>query len=188
MIANRPTPSFVEELMDDTPHGDRLASCIQCGTCGGSCPNGGEMRYTPRALFALASAGDRDTVLSADTMWQCVSCYTCMTRCPQEIPVTDLLYTLKRMAIREGKASNDDAVALARVFTGYVDRYGRAFEAGLATHYHLLHRPMAALKMTGMGISLVKRKRIALKPKKIARRDELNAIVDRARELGGTPA
>ena len=179
------TNGFAERVMAETPHGHRLAKCIQCGTCGGSCPNGAEMEYTPRALFGWVIAGEKERVLSANTMWQCVSCYFCTSRCPQEIPITDLLYTLKRMAIREDYASNPDAVALAKTFTAFVDKYGRAFEAGLATRYHMVHRPVAAMKLTGLGLSMVKRGRIALKPKKIRNREELASIVHKARELGG---
>lgn len=179
------TNEFAEQVMRETPQGYRMSTCIQCGTCGGSCPNGAEMEYTPRALFAMVHAGDRERVLSANTMWKCVSCYFCTSRCPQDIPVTDLLYTLKRLAIREGRASDPDAVALARAFTGFVDRYGRAFEAGLATRYHLVRRPVAAMKLTGVGLSMLQHGRIALRPKKIRQREQLREIIRKARELGG---
>ena len=74
--------------------------CLQCGSCGGSCPSAADMDYTPRALFALINAGDEEEVLDSNTPWFCVSCYTCMVRCPQQIPITDIMYTLKQMAIR----------------------------------------------------------------------------------------
>lgn len=176
---------FTAEVIGKTLNGDRLVNCIQCGTCGGSCPSGAVMDYTPRALFAMINAGEREAVLSANTMWQCVSCYSCTARCPQEIPITDLIYTLKRMAIREGFASNHDAVALARTFTRFVDKYGRVFEGGLAIRYHLVHRPIAAMRMMGLGLAMVRHGRLALRPKKIREREQLQNIVRKARELGG---
>jgi heterodisulfide reductase subunit C len=176
---------FREEVMAETPNGHRLEHCIQCGTCGGSCPNGAEMEYTPRGLFALLLAGQREKVLTANTMWQCVSCYFCTSRCPQNIPITDIMYTLKRISMREGKAYDPDAPALARAFTYYVDKYGRSFEMGLATRYHLLQRPMSAMKMGGMGMAMFKRGRMALSPTKIKGIGQLQAIIKRARELGG---
>jgi heterodisulfide reductase subunit C len=176
---------FVDEVMAETPNGHRLAHCIQCGTCGGSCPNGAEMDYTPRGIFNLITAGHREEVLKSNTMWQCVSCYFCMARCPHEIPITDIMYTLKRMAIREGYGQNSDAPALAKAFTYFVDKYGRSFEFGLGTRYHLLNRPVAAMKMGGMGMSLFKRGRMALSPSKIRQVDQLQAIINKARQLGG---
>ncbi|MBK6710249.1 MAG: 4Fe-4S dicluster domain-containing protein [Chloroflexi bacterium] len=49
--------------------------CIQCGTCGGSCPSGQDMDHTPRQLFAMIRADMRDEVLRSNTPWYCVSCY-----------------------------------------------------------------------------------------------------------------
>ena len=40
----------------------------------------------------------RDDVLSSNTMWCCVSCYFCTTRCPQQIPITDIMYALMKYA------------------------------------------------------------------------------------------
>lgn len=143
------------------------------------------MQYTPRNIFALINAGRREDVLSSNTMWFCVSCYLCTSRCPHQIPVTDLMYTLKRMAIREGYVKDSDAPALAKAFTYYVDKYGRSFEMGLATRYHLLNRPIAAMKMGGMGLSMFKRGRMALSPSRIRNIGQLQAIISKAREIGG---
>jgi quinone-modifying oxidoreductase subunit QmoC len=79
------TNPFLEEVMA-IPGGERLKSCIQCGTCGGSCPSGDAMDHTPREIFAMILAGMREEVLKSNTFWFCVSCYYCTIRCPQEIP------------------------------------------------------------------------------------------------------
>lgn len=172
--------------MAETPDGDKLVHCLQCGSCGGSCPNGPEMDYTPRAIFAMIAANRRDDVLKSNTMWCCVSCYFCTARCPQEIPITETMYTLKRMAIREGKATDGDAPALARTFTGFIDKYGRAFEVGIATRYLMLNKPVSMLKGMGMGMSMFARGRLSLRPSKIRQTDQLQAIINKARELGKT--
>ena len=92
---------FLQEVIDDTPGGERLVHCLQCGSCGGSCPNGADMQYTPRTIFAMINANKREEVLSSNTMWCCVSCYFCTARCPQEIPITEIMYSLKRKSIAE---------------------------------------------------------------------------------------
>lgn len=184
-VATSTNSSFLQEVVEETPYGERVKSCIQCGTCGGSCPNGAEMDYTPRGVINLINAGQREKVLSANTMWQCVSCYFCTSRCPHNIPITDVMYTLKRIAIREGYGKDSDAPALAKAFTHYVDKYGRSFEMGLATRYHLLNRPIAAMKMGPMGMAMFKRGRMALTPTKIRNIGQLQAIIKKAKELGG---
>ena len=90
-------PTLKEEVIRETPGDSHLVMCIQCGTCGGSCPSGADMEHTPRAIFEMISADMKDEVLSSNTPWYCVACYYCMVRCPQDIHITDIMYTLKRM-------------------------------------------------------------------------------------------
>lgn len=177
--------TFLEEVIEATPGGDRLAHCMQCGSCGGSCPSGAEMEYTPRMLIAMINANDRSAVLAANTMWACVSCYFCTSRCPQNIPITDIIYTLKRMAIAEQTYRGTDAPALAKTFTDFVDKYGRSYEAGLATGYHLLKRmkPFELMKMGPMGIKMFVRGRMAIMPTKIRQIEQLQAIINKAKEM-----
>ncbi len=177
--------TFQEEVIESTPGGERLVHCLQCGSCGGSCPSGGDMEYTPRTLIAMINAGDRDAVLAANTMWACVSCYFCTSRCPQNIPITDIIYTLKRMAIAEHRYSHTDAPAMAKTFTDFVEMFGRSYEAGLATGYHLLKRwkPLRLAQMAPMGIQIFTRGRMAIMPTKIRQVDQLRAIINKAKEL-----
>lgn len=176
---------FLQEIIREVPGGERIVHCLQCGTCGGSCPNGADMEYTPRTIFAMITANQRDKVLKANTMWFCVSCYSCVSRCPQKIPITDIMYGLKRIAIREKAYQGTDAPALAKTFTDLLDKYGRSFELGLASRYYLFNRPLAMLKMGPMGLSMFTRGRMSLTPTKIRNVDQLQAIIRKARELGG---
>lgn len=177
--------TFLDQVIEATPGGERMVHCLQCGTCGGSCPSGGDMQHTPRAIINMIRAGEREQVLQSNMLWACVSCYYCTSRCPQEIPVTDIIYACKRVAIAEKAFRDTDAPALAQTFTGYVDRYGRSFEFGLATGYHLLNRPLKMMAMGPMGMKMFARGRMALTPSKIKNIAQLQAIIKKARELGG---
>lgn len=189
MAAQARAPTFFEEVVKSTPGGPtNLELCLQCGTCGGSCPSGADMDHTPRALFAMISAGMKKQVLSSNTPWYCVSCYYCTVRCPQEIHITDLMYTLKRMAIKEGyyrESSAADVPDFSQTFIGYVENYGRSFELGLATRYHLAHHPLDMVKMAPMGLGMWRKGRMDLTPKKIKNLNQLKAILEKAKQLGG---
>ena len=174
---------FLQEIIADTPNGGQLVHCLQCGSCGGSCPNGADMEHTPRTIFAMIAAGQRDAVLSANTMWFCVSCYLCTARCPQQIPITEIMYAVKRLAIKEGKFCDTDAPALAKTFTDLVESYGRAFEFGLASRYYLFNRPTKMLGLVPMGIQMLKRGRMSLIPAKIKQIDQLRKIINKAKEI-----
>ncbi|MBN2474426.1 MAG: 4Fe-4S dicluster domain-containing protein [Pirellulales bacterium] len=177
--------TFLDDVVAETPGGERLVHCMQCGSCGGSCPNGPDMDHTPRTLFALIEAGQRDRVLKSNTMWRCVSCYSCTSRCPQNIPITDVMYALKRISLREGVANGSDAPALARTFTGLLDKYGRSFEFGLASRYYLFNKPLSMLKMGPLGLSMFTKGRMSLIPTKIRQLGQLQAIIKKAKEMGG---
>jgi len=175
--------AFFERVVNATPGGDPLVSCLQCGTCGGSCPSGQDMDSTPRRLIAMIAANMEDAVLSSNTPWYCVSCYYCTVRCPQEIPVTDVMYTLKRMAIAKGKYRKNDHVDFSNSFIGFVERYGRSFELGLATRYHLSHNPLKMVGKGGLGFQMLRKGRLNLKPDSIKDMSQLSAILDEAKRI-----
>ena len=176
---------FIRELRL-VPGGDRIRDCIQCGTCSGSCPVSYFMDNPPRKLFAMARAGLRDRVLESASLWVCTSCYQCTIRCPRQIAVTDIIYALKRLAMREGKAEGAaKAVALAKTFAGVVNRRGRNFEASLLTRYYLKISPIGLLKKIPLGMKLLLRGRFPLRGRKIAGRDEIQTIIAKAEEMGG---
>lgn len=183
-------PTFMDEVMAATPGGKtNLEMCIQCGTCGGSCPSGYDMDHTPREIFAMIKAGFKEEVLKSNTPWYCVSCYYCMVRCPQEIHITDIMYTLKRMAIKEGyyrESSATEAPEFSETFIDYVENYGRSFELGLAARHHMRHHPINTIRMaSSLGLELLRKGRMDLTPTRIKNIDQLKAILAKAKELGG---
>ena len=180
-------PTFFDILVAITPGETNLEKCIQCGTCGGSCPSGADMDHTPRALFAMTNAGMKEQVLKSNTPWYCVSCYYCMVRCPQDVHITDLMYSLKRLAIKEGYFESDtrtkNASDFSETFIDFVENYGRSFELGLATRYHLRHHPLDMPKMAPMGLGMLRKGRMSITPTKIKQLDSLKAILSKAKEL-----
>ena len=82
-------------------------------------------------------------------------------------------------------ANETDAPALAKTFTDFVDKYGRSFEFGLASRYYFFNKPLSMFKMGPMGFSMFKRGRMHLKPSKIRQVDQLQAIIKKAKEIGG---
>jgi heterodisulfide reductase subunit C len=166
-----------------TPTDSRLETCIQCGTCGGSCPSYADMDHTPRQIFALVRAGARDKVMDSNTPWMCVSCYLCAVRCPQQIHIPDVMYALKAMGAREGRVHGNVAPAFSRSFVDNIHKYGRSFEVGLVAKHYLRHYITRLPSMATSGMSMVAKGRMGFRPHKIKGVDGLNAILDRATEI-----
>lgn len=77
-----------------TPEGKRILTCIQCGTCAGTCPYGEYMDYPPRRIINMLRRGRIEEVFRTDSMLRCVACYSCMTKCPRGIRLSDVLLPL----------------------------------------------------------------------------------------------
>lgn len=179
----RAPTNYLEEVSRATPGNSRLEMCIQCGTCGGSCPSADDMDHTPRQLFAMIRAEMREEVLASNAPWHCVSCYYCTVRCPQEIHITDIMYTLKSMAVAAGLYRETAGADLSRSFVGYVDNYGRSFELGLATRLYLRHSPLSIVSKATMGLGMLTRDRLDFTPHKIDNLGQLQAVLNRAAEI-----
>lgn len=182
-----PNLRFLEEVSAATAGVARLEMCIQCGTCGGSCPSAADMDHTPRLLFAMIRAGMREEVLRSNTPWICVSCYHCVVRCPQDVQITDIMYTLKSMAIRAQLYQDTTAPDFSQTFVDMVENYGRSYEFGLATRHYLKHFPLRLPSLAPMGLGMLSKKRMEITPHRIEGIDQLKAILARAKELEALP-
>jgi heterodisulfide reductase subunit C len=175
---------FLDEVYG-IPGGEKIKDCIQCGTCSGSCPVSWAMEETPRQIFAMIRAGMRDKVLDSLTIWMCASCYQCVARCPQEIKITDVMYMLKRMAIRENRERSKKAGALSKHFFDIVNRNGRNHETSLMIKFMLTTNPFGALSYAPLGLSLFTHGRLPLTGKSVDNIKAIRKIVAKAQELGG---
>jgi heterodisulfide reductase subunit C len=141
------------------------------------------MDHTPRQLFAMLRAELEEEVLESNTPWFCVSCYLCTVRCPQEVEITDIMYTIKTLAIAEGRSAANKARDFSESFIGYVERYGRSFEFGLATRHSLSHMPMSVPGLVELGMGMLTKGRMDMTPHKIDNIAQLQKILNRAKEL-----
>jgi len=177
--------SFVNEVCS-IPGGGAINSCIQCGVCTGSCPTADQWDYPPRRVIALVRAGLRDELLSSNSMWFCVSCYSCTVRCPRDIKPADIMHALEIIAIRSGKATpKSNTPIMYRCFVDSARGNGRVYELGMMIKLFLKTNPFAALKLAPVGMGLFFHKRLPLRPSRIKGMSGLKAILDKARELGG---
>ena len=175
--------TLLDEVSARTAGVSRLEMCIQCGTCGGSCPSSADMDHTPRQLFAMLRAGMREAALKSNTPWICVSCYHCVVRCPQNVHIADVMYTLKGMAIEAKLYQDSTAPDFSQTFVDMVEEYGRGYEFGLATRHYLKHFPLRLPSMAPMGLGLLSKRRMSITPERIKGIKQLKAILKRAKEL-----
>lgn len=166
------------------PGCEMLQSCIQCGACSGSCPLSIYMDYTPRRIINLVREGFREDALASQTIWLCASCYSCAANCPQKIQITDIMYSLKREAIKSRLYPKRFAIpVLAREFHSMVSRRGRSSEMWLVLRMALKSNPMILFTMIGTGWQLFRTGRMSLRMDKINRVHELPRNGQKATEV-----
>ena len=103
-IDDAPGRERFEKLLSEVPGGEKLRTCIQCGSCSATCPGTGKNPYTHRQFWKFVQFGDTERVLEAQNYWNCTNCELCEKRCPRGIPLGKII-----MKMRENSTSHNGA-------------------------------------------------------------------------------
>ncbi len=160
------------DLIIRSPGGEKLLTCMQCGICAGSCPVSHEMDYTPRQLVRMIQLGLKKEVLNSNTIWICTTCFSCSVRCPRGIYPTELMETLKPIAMSEGIKNRN--AKFDTVFADVVKKNGRASEFLLISKYSISEPGM--IKQAPFGLALISKGKLSLSIDKMEDARELDAI------------
>ncbi|MDI7266732.1 MAG: 4Fe-4S dicluster domain-containing protein [Myxococcota bacterium] len=118
--------------------------CYQCRKCAAGCPVAYAMDLTPTQVIHAVRLGQRDLVLRSRTIWLCISCETCTTRCPQGVDIAKVMDAARITAVREGiEPAVPEVARFHRKAMNSIRRHGRMFELGL----------IMGLKMSGGGLT-----------------------------------
>lgn len=82
--------------------GEELLLCYQCGNCTAGCPVAFAMDIAPHHVVRLLQLGQEASLLQGNSMWVCVSCLQCYSRCPKGVDISRLMEALRQMALRKG--------------------------------------------------------------------------------------
>jgi heterodisulfide reductase subunit C len=176
---------FGERIAADA-YGQNLLSCIQCGTCGATCPLSYYMDYTPRRVIAMVREGFKEEAINSFTIWLCASCYACTVQCPRQIHITDVMYTLKREAIKLGVYPRRYPIpVLARAFFDLVRRFGRSSEGLLLIRLYLQTNPFRMFRNAGLGLKLFLKGRMSLSIEHIRDKRKLQNLLHAVERNGG---
>jgi heterodisulfide reductase subunit C len=151
-------PAMAPEPIDDSLAAvrDMVSTCIQCGTCTGSCPNAFAMDLTPRQLWYNVLMGEKDKIFHSKTFSLCSVCYYCTLRCPRGLPLTETMSALKQIAAKESLVPYKKSVRFYKSFIKSVRRHGRVREMEFMTLYFLsMKNPFMPIQFAPLGIKLM---------------------------------
>ena len=75
--------------------------CMRCGKWSATCPSYDEMEYHPHQFVSMVKKGNIEPLMKSESLWQCLSCFACMERCPRGVEPAKLIEAVRLLVIRE---------------------------------------------------------------------------------------
>lgn len=163
---------FLREIEEKS--GEKVSACYQCYRCTNSCPVVEDMDIYPHRVIRYVILGEREKVLRSKTIWSCLQCYTCSVRCPNDIHVGHVFDSLRKVAIKEGMASDRDVWLFDELFVESVKHHGRLHEMEAIMRYKAAKRNF--FEDMRMGMNMLLKGRMGLLPHNIKDRKGIKEI------------
>ena len=86
--------------------------CMRCGKCSATCPSYDEMEYHPHEFVYMVEKGDLEPLMRSSSIYNCLSCFACVDRCPRGVEPAKLVEAIRVMVVREkdGNHLTPDAI------------------------------------------------------------------------------
>lgn len=119
-----------------------ITECYQCGKCTAGCPLNGDMDIMPNQILRMLQLelpGYENKILKSLSIWLCLNCDMCYSRCPQEIKLSEIMDFLRQESLREDKVNPKakDILKFHQSFLENIEKDGKMNEVGLTINYKL---------------------------------------------------
>jgi heterodisulfide reductase subunit C len=173
------------EIRNET--GVIINKCYQCGKCSAGCPVAEEMDYPPSLVMRMLQTEDpviMDKVLKSMSIWLCVSCEMCLTRCPMEIDIPTLMDHLRQKSLTAGKTNSGakKIISFHKSFLDSINYTGRLYEMGLIMEYKM--RTGAMMQDVAVAPKMFVKGKLNPIPELIRGRKKVAAIFNRILKEG----
>lgn len=154
------------------------ATCYQCGKCSAGCPMAAESDLRPHQVMRRVVYGPPGKALRDESIWLCLTCETCSTRCPNGCDPAGVIDALRELSLNSGDAVMPRAVsAFHKSFLEQIRANGRLYEMGLIMGFKL--RSGALMSDIESGPGMLARGKLALMPDRIRGVAEVKRIFDK---------
>jgi heterodisulfide reductase subunit C len=134
-----------------------------------------EMELKTHEIIRLLQLDCRERLLTTESIWLCLTCETCTTRCPNEFDPAIVIDALREIALKERRDCVPRRIAAFHsAFLDQIRAHGRVFEFGLVASYKL--RSGALFADVAAVPGMLARGKLALTPKRIEGIKEVRRI------------
>ena len=180
VVLSKDSLKFTQDLQTLT--GENVMLCYQCKKCTLGCPSAYAMKMKPHELMRAIQLGLEEEIYWSGTLWICLSCETCNTRCPQDINILRLIDGFREMSKNVNYYNPQPSVpTLHRIFMALVERFGKIYELGLALAINLAM--LTPFKDIDMAYPMLSRGKLKLFPHRSRGAKELQQVMARIRNL-----
>lgn len=163
----------------------KSAKCYQCGKCSAGCPVSTEMEYPPSVTMRLLQTEDPlndKKLLRSQTIWLCVSCEMCLSRCPMEIDIPKAMDFMRQesLAQRLQHPKSKNIISFHKSFLDSIKYTGRLHEITLVADYKL--RSMSLMQDVSMVPAMLKRGKLPILPETIKERRKVAAYFKKTKK------
>ena len=159
--------------------GVNVNRCYQCGKCSAGCALNDEMDYPPSMIMRMLQTKEESnylSVLQSQSIWLCVSCQNCVTRCPMEINIPGLMDYLreKSLAQKTVNPKSENILSFHKSFLDSIKYTGRLYEIGLVVGYKL--RSGKLMQDLTLAPAMLAKGKLPLIPEQVKEKEQMKDI------------
>lgn len=164
---------------------ESLNDCYQCGKCSAGCPLIDEMDVPPNQIIRMLQLEMPELdkkVLESYSIWLCLTCETCYSRCPKDVNLPEIMDFLRAESIKRNLVNPKakDILAFHRSFLNSIQATGRLYEVGLIAGYKM--KTFHLMQDVNSVPFLLSKGKLKLFPKLIKDRKALSEIFKKTKE------
>lgn len=152
-----------------------IINCYQCGKCTAGCPLSDIFEYKPNQIIMLVQAGRIESIINSNSIFLCLSCEICSSRCPQDVHIAKIMQYIRNEAWKMDKVKVASIKRFYKLFLREVGITGRSYEPGLIAGLNLISGKL--LNDMDIAVKILGKRKIKFLPEFVKDRKGISKIV-----------
>jgi len=153
----------------------KIYNCYQCGKCTAGCPLSDVFEYKPNQIIRLVQAGKIDSIVKSNSIFLCISCEICSSRCPQDVHIATIMNFIRNEAWKADRFKIKNIARFYKIFLIIIGRTGRSYEPGLLMSLNLLNGKL--FNDMDLALDILRKRKIRLLPEFIKGRKHITKTI-----------